>query len=114
MYISDSDPSIACLSAPAKAIVQKDWLEEIGKSALDIMVAQEEKRSLITSIMNFDDMTNGGFPTGSGVTEICGFPGSGKTQLCMQWAVNVQLPTVIDGLESHCIYIGKLLLDIFL
>ncbi|KAL0079973.1 P-loop containing nucleoside triphosphate hydrolase protein [Phycomyces blakesleeanus] len=39
------------------------------------------------------------------VTEACGESGSGKTQLSMQLAVNVQLPLHEGGLEGECIYI---------
>jgi len=38
-------------------------------------------------------------------SEICGVPGVGKTQLALQLAVNVQLPSAMDGCEGECLYI---------
>lgn len=38
-------------------------------------------------------MLGGGVPTGA-VTEFCGAPGLGKTQIGIQLAVNVQIPRV--------------------
>eukprot|EP00045_Choanoeca_perplexa_P004685 m.39856 g.39856 ORF g.39856 m.39856 type:complete len:264 (-) comp12705_c0_seq4:48-839(-) len=45
-----------------------------------------------------------GISTGS-LTEICGAPGLGKTQLSMQLALNAQIPTELGGLDGDCIYV---------
>lgn len=42
---------------------------------------------------------SGGIPT-FGITEIAGESGSGKTQLCLQLCIAVQLPIVNDGLNA--------------
>merc|ERR1711991_270537 len=39
------------------------------------------------------------------LTEICGVPGIGKTQLAMQLAVDVQIPTAFGGVGGECLYI---------
>lgn len=39
------------------------------------------------------------------ITEICGAAGVGKTQLCMQFCVNVQIPEKFGGLGGKAIYI---------
>jgi len=39
------------------------------------------------------------------ITEFCGIPGIGKTQMGMQLAVNVHLPEVFGGVGGHAIYI---------
>jgi hypothetical protein len=46
----------------------------------------------------------GGLPIGQ-VTEFCGAPGIGKTQLGMQLAVNVRIPTALGGLGGAAVYI---------
>lgn len=46
----------------------------------------------------------GGIPIGK-INEICGAAGVGKTQLCMQLCVNVQIPELLGGLQGKAIYI---------
>ncbi|GAM20465.1 hypothetical protein SAMD00019534_036400, partial [Acytostelium subglobosum LB1] len=43
----------------------------------------------------------------SGITEIVGEAGSGKTQLCLQLAVQTQLPFDMGGLEGGVLYISS-------
>jgi RecA/RadA recombinase len=45
-------------------------------------------------------MLGGGFPRGE-LTEIFGTPGTGKTQLAMQLAVNAQIPTLFGGVGGE-------------
>lgn len=47
----------------------------------------------------------GGIPVGR-ITEVCGPPGIGKTQLSIQVAVDVTIPELFGGLGKHAIYIG--------
>lgn len=39
------------------------------------------------------------------ITEICGAAGVGKTQLCMQLCINIQLPTELGGFAAKAVYI---------
>ena len=48
------------------------------------------------------------------VTEFCGVPGVGKTQLGIQLAVDVQIPVVFGGLGGKAVYIdteGSFMID---
>ena len=47
----------------------------------------------------------GGIPVGR-ITEVCGPPGIGKTQLSIQVAVDVTIPELFGGLGKQAIYIG--------
>lgn len=51
-----------------------------------------------------DRITRNGLPV-RGITEIVGESGCGKSQLCMQLALNVQLPLCDGGLEKGAVYI---------
>ncbi|KAH0482145.1 MAG: uncharacterized protein KVP18_000262 [Porospora cf. gigantea A] len=55
---------------------------------------------IFTFSMDVDSILDGGVPVGAGITEICGLPGTGKSQLCMQLAVTVQVPTGMSGESS--------------
>lgn len=39
------------------------------------------------------------------ITELCGAAGAGKTQVCMQLCVNVQIPEIFGGRNSKAIFI---------
>lgn len=51
-----------------------------------------------------DQITQNGLPI-RGVTEIVGESGCGKSQICLQLAMNVQLPLSDGGLEKMAVYI---------
>lgn len=53
---------------------------------------------------SLDNITDG-IDTGS-ITEIYGLSGSGKTQICLQLALNCQLPINLGGLDGKVIYIS--------
>jgi len=59
---------------------------------------------LSTGIISLDRALGGGLPPGT-VSEVYGEFGSGKTQLCHQLSVNVQLPREMGGLEGKAVYI---------
>lgn len=52
-----------------------------------------------------DSLLQGGIDIGC-ITEFYGQSGSGKTQLCLQLALNCQLPRQLGGLEGKTIYIS--------
>ncbi|MEZ0346039.1 MAG: hypothetical protein ABWK01_05780 [Infirmifilum sp.] len=70
-------------------------------------VAQEHivsKATLRVNVPTLDSLFSGGLKPGC-VYDIAGEAGSGKTQLCIQLSVNVQLPADQGGLASRAIYI---------
>lgn len=51
-----------------------------------------------------DQVTRNGLPI-RGITEIVGESGGGKTQICLQLTLSVQLPLADGGLEKSAVYI---------
>ena len=59
----------------------------------------------MTFCAQVDGILGGGVQTGE-ITEFCGAPGVGKTQIGMQLAVSVQLPKeFFCGNEGECVYV---------
>uniref|UniRef100_A0A665U2J2 DNA repair protein RAD51 homolog 3 n=1 Tax=Echeneis naucrates TaxID=173247 RepID=A0A665U2J2_ECHNA len=73
-------------------------------SALELLQKEEETRSIVTFCSLLDSVLGGGLPVGR-TAEICGVPGVGKTQLCLQLAVDVQVPACFGGVGGQVIYI---------
>ncbi|XP_061746030.1 DNA repair protein RAD51 homolog 3-like [Nerophis ophidion] len=73
-------------------------------TALDLLQKEEELRSIVTFSSQLDSMLGGGLPVGK-TTEVCGAPGVGKTQLCLQLAVDVQVPACFGGLGGQAVFI---------
>ncbi|OON15058.1 hypothetical protein X801_09149, partial [Opisthorchis viverrini] len=61
---------------------------------------------IVSMCLSFDEMLGGGFPTGR-LTELCGEPGVGKTQFCIQTCLTVQLPRWFGGLEGEAVFIDS-------
>lgn len=72
-------------------------------SALDLCKRQSSK-PIITFCKALDDILGGGIPIGQ-LTEVCGPPGVGKTQLMMQLSLDIQIPEIFNGNDGDCIYI---------
>ncbi|CAB4446101.1 unnamed protein product [Rhizophagus irregularis] len=86
-------------------------LQQIKKNKVTSISASEalqQERKLCpisTSCEAMDQMLGGrGVPVGK-ITEFCGAPGMGKTQLGMQLCVNVQIPQNLSGPEGEAIFI---------
>lgn len=80
-------------------------LEEMGfKPADEIWQKRKELKRLTSGSQNLDDLLGGGFETGA-VIELFGEYRTGKTQICHQLCVNVQLPYEQGGLEGGGLYI---------
>ena len=62
------------------AVCDSEERHEAGTSALDLLRDEENLNHIVTSCYHIDDMLGGGVPVGK-VTELCGAPGIGKTQL---------------------------------
>lgn len=60
--------------------------------------------NVTTLCRSLDILLGGGLQVGT-LTEICGPPGVGKTQLSMQLAVNCVLPKELGGLQGGCLFI---------
>nr|XP_020469447.1 DNA repair protein RAD51 homolog 3 [Monopterus albus] len=73
-------------------------------TALELLQQEEEMRSIVTFSSQLDAALGGGIPVGKS-TEICGVPGVGKTQLCLQLSVDVQVPQSFGGVGGQVIYI---------
>ncbi len=69
------------------------------KTALEVKKERLSTRKITTGSRNLDDLLGGGIETKT-ITEFFGEFGSGKTQICHQLAVNVQLPTDKGGLSE--------------
>ncbi|GBG24390.1 DNA repair protein RAD51-like 3 [Hondaea fermentalgiana] len=76
-----------------------------GRSALELL-AQEEtgSKKIVTLCKSIDEMLDGGVSLGT-LTEFCGVPGAGKTQVAMQLAVDVTIPPAFGGLGGECLYV---------
>jgi len=75
-----------------------------SQTALELLEYEKLKRPLITFCSSIDEMLGGGIPLNK-LTEFCGAPGIGKTQLGIQLAVNVQIPKDLQGLDGEAVYI---------
>ncbi|KAF9113704.1 DNA repair protein rad51c [Mortierella sp. AM989] len=69
---------------------------------------EQEKRwtPITTSSVSLDSLFGGGqgIPPGK-ITEICGLPGSGKTQLGLQLCINAQIPCAAGGAGGNSIFV---------
>lgn len=73
-------------------------------TALELLQKEEELKSIVTFSSQLDAALGGGVTVGR-TTEICGAPGVGKTQLCLQLAVDVQVPPCFGGVGGQAVYI---------
>ncbi|KAK5873236.1 hypothetical protein PBY51_018298 [Eleginops maclovinus] len=73
-------------------------------TALQLLQEEQQQRSIISFCSQLDAALGGGLPVGK-TTEICGAPGVGKTQLCLQLAVDVQVPVCFGGLGGQAVFV---------
>ncbi|XP_058139886.1 DNA repair protein RAD51 homolog 3 isoform X3 [Dasypus novemcinctus] len=88
---------------------------ETGKkcTALELLEQEHTQGFIITFCSALDNILGGGVPL-TKTTEICGAPGVGKTQLCMQLAVDVQIPECFGGVAGEAVFIdteGSFMVD---
>lgn len=72
--------------------------------ASDHLKQTNQLTPIVTFSQTLDEMLGGGIALGR-LTEVCGMPGSGKTQLCLQLSVNVQIPEYFGGLGGEALFI---------
>ncbi|MFH1424576.1 MAG: DNA repair and recombination protein RadA [archaeon] len=94
--------------AKAKKIIAmaKENLDMGFETADKLMERRKEIGRLTTASEPFDALLGGGLET-QAITEAFGEFGSGKSQIAMQLAVNVQLPVEKGGLDGDCLYIDS-------
>ncbi|XP_034092078.1 DNA repair protein RAD51 homolog 3 isoform X1 [Gymnodraco acuticeps] len=73
-------------------------------TALQLLQEEQSQRSIFSFCSQLDATLGGGLPVGK-TTEICGAPGTGKTQLCLQLAVDVQVPVCFGGLGGQVVVV---------
>lgn len=75
-------------------------------TAFSLLASQKNstQRSIVTFSKSLDKLLGGGLAKGE-VTEVCGLPGAGKTQLCMQLCVDARLPLAFGGVAGESVYI---------
>lgn len=75
-----------------------------GKSALDLLQEVAQLPPIVTFCSALDGILGGGVPIGR-ITEFCGLPGVGKTQIGMQLAINTFIPVEFGGCAGKAIFI---------
>ncbi|XP_053223934.1 DNA repair protein RAD51 homolog 3 isoform X1 [Podarcis raffonei] len=82
-------------------------------TALELLEEEQAHGFIITFCSELDGILGGGIQL-TKITEICGVPGVGKTQLCMQLVVDVQIPECFGGLDGEAVFIdteGSFMVD---
>ncbi|KAK2153301.1 hypothetical protein LSH36_301g02079 [Paralvinella palmiformis] len=74
------------------------------RTVLDLLQDERSQQYIVTFSEQLDTILGGGVPL-TKITEICGAPGVGKTQLSIQLAVDVQIPDCFGGVEGQAIFI---------
>ncbi len=101
--------SVVGLPVPtAQRIISKarDALGLRFMTALELKKERLNIGRITTGSRKLDELLGGGVETRT-ITEFFGEYGTGKTQICMQLAVNVQLPREKGGLEGKALFIDS-------
>lgn len=116
-YAHELDDALDSVGLPKVTTVdeaKKSPPSYIGRTAASILRSKRyvagletiHTRQIVSFCMPLDKLLGGGIPL-SELTEIVGLPGSGKTQLCMQLAVDVRLPAKQGGVEGCTVVIDS-------
>ncbi len=95
---------IPILTAQKIIEAAREALDIDFKTAYDLKIESMNVGKITTGSRNLDELLGGGVETKI-ITEFFGEFGSGKTQICHQLAVNVQLPEEKGGLDGNAVYI---------
>lgn len=82
----------------------RETLDIKFKTALELKKERYRAKKITTGSKSLDELLSGGVETRT-ITEFFGEYGTGKTQVCHQLAVNVQLPEDAGGLSAKAAYI---------
>jgi DNA repair protein RadA len=90
----------------ARQILENAWkeLNLVPRKAAELLEELTTHPRITTGSRNLDELLGGGVETRT-ITEFFGEYGSGKSQLCHQLSVNVQLPKGKGGLDGGAVYI---------
>ena len=92
-------------STAKKVIDAARGATQVGiETAKDILNRRKNVTKLTTGSKEFDILMGGGIET-QAITEAYGKFASGKTQVALQLAVNVQLPPEQGGMNGNCLFI---------
>jgi len=75
-----------------------------ARSAAELLEEERTRGRVFTFCEALDDALGGGVSSGE-ITEFCGCPGIGKTQLATQLCVSTQTPEAFNGLEGEAVYV---------
>lgn len=101
---------LSTTSTSAENIVVDDFaskpvINSVKITAKDLLTKYTTKnRPIITFCKSLDAILGGGVQIGQ-ITEFCGVPGIGKTQLAIQLALNAQIAEVFGGNAGEAVYI---------
>jgi len=101
-----SDAAGVSSAVARKAIVAaRDMLDLGFTDGSEFAKKRENVHYITTGSKNFDELLGGKGVESRAITEAFGAFGSGKTQLSLQLAVNVQLPLENGGVNGKCVFI---------
>ncbi|XP_076051168.1 DNA repair protein RAD51 homolog 3-like isoform X2 [Oratosquilla oratoria] len=89
-------------TSAASATSQQSHLQPV--TVLQMVQAEREVSSVVTFSRALDEVLGGGVSLRT-LTELAGCPGIGKTQLCLQLCVSVQIPVSAGGVDGEAVYI---------
>ncbi|AET40066.1 putative DNA-dependent ATPase RAD57 Ecym_5304 [Eremothecium cymbalariae DBVPG len=87
-----------------EALRNEFYKEVIELNPIRSFSSLEGPKCFTTGDLDIDAVLNGGIYT-HGITEIFGESSSGKSQLLMQLALSVQLPSKFNGFSGQCVFI---------
>ncbi|NOZ82307.1 MAG: DNA repair and recombination protein RadA [Euryarchaeota archaeon] len=82
----------------------RDSLQMGFMTGMEVLEKRKTMRKITTGSSALDELLGGGIET-QAITEFFGEFGSGKTQICHQLVVNVQMPEEEGGLGKNALYI---------
>ena len=75
-----------------------------ARSAAELLEEERTRVDVVTCCEALDDVLGGGVSSGE-ITEFCGCPGIGKTQMATQLCVSAQIPRAFGGVGGEAVYI---------